>query len=344
MLPEVLIVRELWTKCMTRNLCDRVPVEIAARLPNLLSGRWVMNDWGIRYLGLRQTHRRELAQAVAEFLPQSSSLRDLSFQMPVSHLYSDYQNFSFGTLHPENLTLDTLSNAIRAATAHMSTLRRLQITGVIDKSLLWPGPTRALSEPYWQNLEYLHVTFSSRRPSGGHYFVDAHNPPQELVPRSHLDVPPGYKQSEEEEVAAVASFSIGAELCPSVDLDGQTWQPVDEVVPDASLKPLIRAFGQACLQMPMLKSADVVTIIPVPRESNGNGGSSRWGVWYFSPGTMHPRLEWLDSAFSEDTHDRRLIWDVKDWRPDADLRRLLGKIGDDKYGGRLVEKFVKSGF
>ncbi|KAI1163347.1 hypothetical protein F5B18DRAFT_619913 [Nemania serpens] len=345
-LPVVQVVCGFWTHLTTRNLCDRVPIEIATKLPNLRLVRWFMNDWSIRYLALRRIHRHDLAQAVAELLPQSLSLEDLSFQMPLPSHYWDYQNFSFGSLHPENFTRDTLSNAIRTATAHMRTLRRLHISGAIDKSLLWPGPTHAILEPYWQRLEHLKVTFSSRRPSGGHYFVDAHHPTQVIVLPSEVEVPPGYKQSEEEEAAAAMSFDVISEMHPAVQLDGLIWQPVDEVVPDDSLLPLIEAFGQACLQMPMLKSAELVTFVPAPtglEENTGpESGQSNWGIWYFSPSTMARWPERMDPAFSEDIRKRRLIWDVKDWRPDADLRRLVGNIGREKYGEQLVEKFIDS--
>lgn len=81
-LPVVPVVSGLRTDVTTRNLCDRVPIEIASRLPSLRCGRWSMNYWSIRYLALRRTHRRDLAQAVAELLPQSSALEELSFQMP----------------------------------------------------------------------------------------------------------------------------------------------------------------------------------------------------------------------------------------------------------------------
>ncbi|KAI1195513.1 hypothetical protein F5X97DRAFT_307889 [Nemania serpens] len=342
-LPLVPVVCEFRIHWITRNLCDRVPIEIAARLPNIRMGCWLMNDWSIRYLTVCRSHRRDLAEAVAELLPRSSSLEDISFIIPLP-FYCDYQNFSVGSLHPEDSTRDSLSNAIRTATAKISTLRRLKINGAIDKSVFWPGPTHAVSEPYWQNLEHLTVRFSPRRPSGGHYFVDPHYPTQGMFMPSEAEVPPGYKQTEEEEAAAATSFSVVSECDPIAELGNWRW--VVEVVPDDSLMPLIEAFGQACLQMPMLKAADLSTIVPAPTGLNRNSspvsGRSLWGIWYFSPGTMEHKPEWMDPAFSEDIHRRRLIWDVKDWRPDADLQSLLGNIGREKHGEELVEKFIDS--
>ncbi|KAI0012088.1 hypothetical protein F4779DRAFT_626190 [Xylariaceae sp. FL0662B] len=334
-LPIVPVVRSFFTYPMTRNICDCVHIEIATRLPSLRVARWRMNDWEIRYIALRRAHRHDLAQVVAEDLPRLSALQSLTVHM--NSIFFWAPKCSIGTLDPGNFTFDTLSDAIRTATGGISTLRELYINGTIDGSLLWPGPAHTLSEPYWQNLEHLRVHFTTRRPSGGCYFWDPYRPQLEIGVASEVEMPPGYAHSEEEDITAAVSFSLKQYR------DNGMWAL--EVVPDNdSLVPLIEAFGRACLQIPVLKSAELSAIIPAPAELDAGRclqGMSKWGVWYFSPGTS-PRAEEgiMDPAFFEDIHQRRLFWDVKGWRPDTDLRSLLGNIGCERYGTCLVEKFV----
>lgn len=62
---------------LTRHIADRVPIDIAAKLQNLHNADWKMNDWEIRYITLRRQHRRDLAQAFTDVLPQASSLQFL---------------------------------------------------------------------------------------------------------------------------------------------------------------------------------------------------------------------------------------------------------------------------
>ncbi|KND93496.1 hypothetical protein TOPH_01974 [Tolypocladium ophioglossoides CBS 100239] len=331
-LPIVPVVRTFWESAMTRNICDRVAIDMAAKLPSLREGLWRMNDWEIPYIALRRTHRHDLAQAVAHVLPRSSALKRLVLHM--SSVFFWAPDFSIGTLDLGNSTFDTLSDAIRTATAGISTLKDLWITGTIDKSLFWPGPAHALAEPYWQNLERLSVGFSTRQPSGGGYFRD---PQQAIRAPSGAEVPPGYGHSEQEDTEAAIHFSLRG-------IVGQHGRTLRVVPDDDSLVPLIEAFGRACLQMPMLKLANLSTFIPAPaRLDTGefSRGRAQWGVWYLSPGTW-PREDKkdMDPAFSDDIHQRRLFWDVMDWRPNPDLRSLLRDIGSDRYGTNLVEKFV----
>jgi hypothetical protein len=162
---------------------------------------------------------------------------------------------------------------------------------------------------------------------------------EELPLVSETEVPPGYGPSEEEDAETAISFSLKGQR----DFDGR----VQEVLPDDdSLVPLIEAFGRACLQMPMLKLAELSTVIPVPPEpniANCHEDRSPWGLWYFSPGTS-PGAKYLEMipAFSEDIHHRRLFWDVKGWHLDVDLQNLLRSIGSERYGEHLVERFVST--
>ncbi|KAK7912285.1 hypothetical protein PG985_014766 [Apiospora marii] len=122
-----------------------------------------------------------------------------------------------------------------------------------------------------------------------------------------------------------------------------------EVVPhDEALVPFMEAFGRGCLQMPKLRSAELSAVMPARLHKGEDGDKGdlaircTWGVWYFCPGVWLRGREVMDPAFSEDVQDRRLFWDVKDWRPPAHLQTLFRAIGRERDGTHLVEKFVDS--
>jgi hypothetical protein len=99
-LPIVPVVRSFLTSALTRHICDRVSIQIAASLPSLQEAIWRMNDWEIRYITLRRAHRHDLAQAITEFLPRSSALRSLTLHMSSGQFWAP--NFSIGALDPSN--------------------------------------------------------------------------------------------------------------------------------------------------------------------------------------------------------------------------------------------------
>jgi hypothetical protein len=75
---------------------------------------------------------------------------------------------------------DPLSSAIWKATAKLEELEELVVCSTIDSSLFWPlpitlpvlpPPSRPLVEPFWQNLQHLHVYFHDAAPTGELYFL-----------------------------------------------------------------------------------------------------------------------------------------------------------------------------
>ncbi|KAI1074275.1 hypothetical protein F5B20DRAFT_563970 [Whalleya microplaca] len=337
-LPIVHVVTSFETRPFTRRICDRVAIDIAAKLPNLLDTWLKFNDWEIPYLALRRTHRHDLVQAISNILPQSSALQKL--RIIIGSVYFWSPSWYHGNLSLNGAVPDPLCNAFRVTTSLMRNLKELFIYGDVDASIMWPSSGPVSPEPYWQGLQRLRVHFTARRPSGGCYFLEPGNTTVISDAQARFDkkMPPGYGFSEEEDIRAAESFCLRDNVISKGSCH------VD-VVPNDSLIPLMEAFGRVCLQLPMLKAAELCSTIPGLDETDKTHTSYRrsiWGVWYFSPGTTHRGKEFYDPAFFEDTDQRRLFWDVKSWRPSAHLSNLLRSIGKDRHGDQLVEKFVDS--
>ncbi|KAI0433144.1 hypothetical protein F5Y09DRAFT_98255 [Xylaria sp. FL1042] len=331
-LPIVPVVRSFATHVIARNMGYRVPIDIAAKFPNLRRAKVRLAEWESRYLGLRREQRHDLAQALTELIPESSALEYLSLYL--GSVWFWCPDFSLGNLNLDHSTTDELGSAIRTATGNMTTLKELWFIGPIDATLLWPGPARALREPYWQNIKCLGVIFSARRPTGGCYF--RHTEPIMAPPET--EVPPGYGPNEVDDAMAAKSFDPNEH----VDLRGSFGAEPD----DASLVPLMKAFGRACSQMPRLRGACLSTAIPATPAERASGECMKdflyaWGVWYYSPKTLPVVTHvYVDPAFTENLYERRLFWNVRDWRPPSDLQGLLRSLGRETWGSHLVEKFL----
>lgn len=341
-LPEISIISAFRTQSMPRALDPRVPIDIAVKLPNLQDTYWHIRDSERRYPALRRRNRHELAQRVRDVMPKVSVLQSLSIFMQHGLL----TNHSW---HPADLrlnqsALDPLSSALREATSSWEAMRRLSITGTIDESLFWPSPALPIVDPFWQGLKCLDIQFDMTTPIGGWYFrapTDVEIPPP-TGPPSNTKMPPGYDNSEEEDVMAARQFSTS----DNVRLSGYPAKIFRSVPDETRLVPLIRAFGQACSQIPGLRVAALRTLIPMPvyvhqgRQVHAQG---IWGVWILAPGSLPlESRQQVDPMMFQDVQKRRLFWDVKDWRPDEDLRALLGSVGQDRYGPALVERYVDS--
>lgn len=247
-----------------------------------------------------------------------------------------------GNLSLDGATTDPLCNAIRVTTSRMGGLKKLSIYGDVDASLMCPSPDPVPPKPYWQDLQHLSIHFTARRPSGGCYFLEPGNVTiiSDAQAPSDTKMPPGYGSSEEEDIRAAESFTIKDH---KISRDSCH---VDVVPDDASLIPLMEAFGRVCLRLPMLSAAELYSTIPGLDETDKSPHSYRralWGVWYLSPGTIHHGgKEYYDPVFFENTDQRRLFWDVKSWHPSTHLSSLLRGIGQDRYGNQLVEQFINS--
>ncbi|KAI0836210.1 hypothetical protein F5Y06DRAFT_274525 [Hypoxylon sp. FL0890] len=348
-LPTVPVIWSFRVRPMTRRISPCALFDIMAKLPGLFKVHLMIKDYEVRYAAFRRSLRYQLAQTILNVLPTLSAVEELELHM--FDLAFWCSAWGATNLIQDDATSDPLCNAIRAATGQSRTLKRLKVWGVMDGSLLWPGPDRTLSEPYWQSLEHIAIRFSMRRPSGGCYFRvlnpvrnDTEYIPEYIAPLP-TELPPGHGHSEEEDAEAARRFSLPHHFgCDDIRSSN--------VVPDDdSLVPLIEAFGRACLQMRSLESAELTTRIPVSFETDTGEtlwSQSLWGVWYVSPGARSVRESglsfWgpdhLSPAFFENPEQGRLLWAVKDWRPSIELSSLLRDIGRDRYGTQLVEKFL----
>ncbi|KAH8911772.1 hypothetical protein BR93DRAFT_932897 [Coniochaeta sp. PMI_546] len=246
-LPEISVISAFRTRSMPRALDPRVPIDIAVKLPNLQDTYWHIRDSERRYPALRRRNRHELAQRVRDVMPKVSVLQSLSIFMQHGLL----TNHSW---HPADLrlnqsALDPLSSALREATSSWQAMRRLSITGTIDESLFWPSPALPIVDPFWQGLKCLDIQFDMTTPIGGWYFrapTDVEIPPP-TGPPSNTKMPPGYDNSEEEDVMAARQFSTSDNVDPMMFQDVQQrrlfWD-VKDWRPDEDLRALFRSVGQ----------------------------------------------------------------------------------------------------
>ncbi|PVH92330.1 hypothetical protein DM02DRAFT_663044 [Periconia macrospinosa] len=98
---------------------------------------------------------------------------------------------------------------------------------------------------------------------------------------------------------------------------------------EATLNPLLAAFAKAVQKMPALEHFMLECVL-------GNE-LGFWEVAYYAPGLF---ADWGDEG-PEDQLLRRLYYTVGEvWRPDSVIAEGLRSAGRDKYGERLLERFV----
>jgi hypothetical protein len=334
-LPQVPVVESLLVTQFRRKVAHCVPLQIAAKLPNLRSATLLVDDMEDRYPLLRAENREAITSWVQQTIPNATELRDFG-------LYLNREEDSFAARLPDGMT-DHLCSSIRESTAHLPHLKSLAFCGTIDKSLFWPSPSRSLVTPFWQNLQMLEVDFYASRSSNGWYFSGLRTSPEvldgtpELIAASS-SMPPGYADDGEPPPEVEEELDFDRFMEYAVPHCEDTPTPDDNLI-----EPLLQSFGKACLQMPNLKKAHLVTSIVVkdrPPEIY-NACQADWGVWYIAP---HQALSQTTRAVTSLTRGtsvhRRVIWDVGDWRPSEPLRALFNRIGQEKHGGIMLERYV----
>jgi hypothetical protein len=255
--------------------------------------------------------------------------------------------------HPTNLipsgeNYDPLGRALRQLTVNHQRLEHLSIEGIIDAALLWPGtlglsPGLDIAEPFWQNLETFYVKFNLTTPSGQWYFRGRNGTPTYPFPittraLSNTQMPPGYRKTEEEDIAVALQFDTFEDEQQS---GVSPHDNIFRVVPDEKiLTPLVEAFARACIQMPRLREASLSTDLweMVEFQSKKYRADAQWGIYYAAPGVDYPCHEALSS--NRDLKKQGLVFDIRDWTLSDEIYELFRDIGKESFGTELIEKHV----
>jgi hypothetical protein len=326
----------------TRKVSPCAVLSIAMKLPKVRDITLQLHNTEMPYIAFRRLLRQNFHQSILTILPKLPMVQSLRISTSDMFLWSP--TWGRTNLTRDNAPFDSLCTTIRTTTTKLSTLKSLLVSGSIDASLLWPGSSYVPSEPYWQNLERLTIFFSMRRPCGGCYFrilkrmsINAPTFRSEVIRPSETKMPPGYG-SRAEEAEAAERFSVEGHW-PNDDVFDCDVAPDDD-----ALTPLFEAFGKACLQIRALQTAELTSVIPVFYESETGEirrvNRYRWGVIYLSPGASIAWPNGSYQAYSQNTEQRRVLWSVRNWRPSPQLSHLFQNIGRERYGDRLIEKFL----
>jgi hypothetical protein len=196
-----------------RQISPQAVVEIATKLPNLVSLHLDVREPGERYPAMRRAHRDTFIRAL-ESIRLPERLQRVFVRMSLISPLNQ-------TCHPTNLVptganRDPLGRALRQVTVRHQRLKHLHIKGTIDPAFLWPGtlgPSSSLNvvKPFWQHLESLSVNFNLTTPSGQWYFRgrngnNEYPHPVTTNALSDTQMPPGYGHSEQDDIAAALRF------------------------------------------------------------------------------------------------------------------------------------------
>jgi hypothetical protein len=323
-----------------RVISSQVSLEIVRKLPNLRTVDWFTYDENLSYPEQRQKNRDLFTRTIQQQLPEMSQLQSLRIFMNHGKFYNRPW-IPIGS-QPVKDSSDSLSKSIREETAMLKGLKSLAVSGVFDELLLWPDLNAEIVEPFWQNLEHLHVKFHTTKPSGGAYFrarTQAESANPLFLAASNTQMPPGYGTSEvsDIEVTQNGQYSNGRE-------HGENFPPELLYIPDEEfISPLIEAFGRAISQMPALKVVSLTTTIAMYvtlHSARGRVMDTTWGIWFAAPGESFGSELQEHPAFSENMGQRRLIFDVQKWRPNEHLRSILRGVGRERHGDTLVEEYI----
>lgn len=342
-LPVVPAIRHFITnpRGCPRMMDPESAIQIAAKSTKL---RWFwlnLHDWIIRYPALRRSNRDAFVQAL-ESLQLPTSIQ----QIIVSMLPTPLQNQSWHPTHLAHTILgyDLLSSALRKTTVDLPHLIVLRIDGIIDPSLFWPSIPETVIQPFWQHLQCLDITFDLTTPSGEWYFkgdgsANTYPPPLASSPASETQMPPGYGFSVEEDFVAALRFNSIEDNSQSGRYDNIFRTVVNEQL----LIPLIEAFAKACIQVPTLETAFLMTSLRQPVEFRGklHDYPTRWGIYYSAPGQYHdhrsiPNLSYPASS----AWQRTLTYEVREWRLSEDLCSLLRCIGQGAHKKEPIERYI----
>jgi len=136
-------------------------------------------------------------------------------------------------------------------------------------------------------------------------------------------------------VAPNGEWYFPGALVPTLDVFNKHWVECKGPPHDERLVPLLVAFAKALMKMPKLTFAYLACPL-----KDAKGFYYHFNIAYYSPGgEAIGAIEGID-----DTSARRVYYEVGEWRPSAELERLLGEVGATEHGGVVSQKFLANQF
>ncbi|KAK7955321.1 hypothetical protein PG988_016015 [Apiospora saccharicola] len=369
-LPMLHSVHRLSFQIWERRPEAGVQVEIASRMPGLVSLDLAVDGTELRYPGVLRKDRHSLADALTRYSEQTKDVAHATLHFCMQE--GDLPNLDEYTIampnHVYPLAYDALSASLRVWSQRLTSF---SVSGVFDEALFWPqagegedAATAAL--PEWHNLQTLDVQLELCTPSGGWYFLDKDDagssdsgkPPRD--PASDPEnMPPVFADDDDDKDGPAAGDGDedddgGADLFgrrtprapefyykvpnPTEGNEG-TFAPlkIRNVPNRATMEQLLAAWARALARMPSLRSARLNFRIHVPYNDIGETDPREWDVVYEAPGHRHPKGEARvcgSQMTPAERAERRLIFVCAGgWRPGRETMDLLRAVGADSWPG-----------
>jgi hypothetical protein len=325
-----------------RKLYWTVAVDLLTKLPNITTTNIELNDDYTRDSNIRREKRYDFSFALQTALRAKMfpALRTVRLDLPNDSTRN--QNLRpFDLMMKSTPTVDPISEGVRTLSYNLT---NLQFDGLIEPTFFWSDSiTSNSTESLWPRLEELVVKFHIETPSGGWYFKSPREPDEEedVVNVSAVDEADAVDDSNEdpEEVHGDTDSDLFTSS-GSDESDFQREDPEDtswmkfRTDPTHKAEKLLEAFARACTKMPKLQYASLTTIIEQDRYDGSN--MWEWGVDYVAAGQQHS----IDGVDDCNAGNRRLYWQVKDWRPTARIWDLCRGIGSEQHSARMDERFL----
>lgn len=309
-------------------------VAMTAAFPKLESIDWPFED-PIYFLALRRQQMQDLAIAVASFRsPALCKFLTIEFHSPWYPHKERLPNF--------NLEGSSFCSSLCARLGR-SNIQRLDYKGPIDPTLFWPQETSEADENLsWNPLQQLEIRFQLWSFEGQWYFKSLPGDPfydessDIPLPRDAAGFfPPGYYDSDEQNVEAVA-HAKSMEMPTDEEgyaLEGSEFRCVPR---DEAILPLLTAVGRRLAHTPSLQ---IVYLAPEPRLVKGG-----WSFLYNARGQVSGLDKYVDCVESRcrDPASRARIFlhADDDWRPDEGVVALLRGIGRAWNGEDAIFTFL----
>jgi hypothetical protein len=304
-LPVVKFITKLERHARGRVVEMGSLIRIAQSFPNLNELVLLPEDDHKRYPEIRRTWRRSFAEAlqVASF-PKLQHAKFSLWHAP-------------GELSEAGVRSALADNSLGRAVHRISRpLTTLVVDGSFTSDLLWSEADEmeaaSSDEPLWPFLEELDVTLDLTAPEATWYFQITEKTRGEdgVTVIRDLEAPPTLPDADD------PNEDDGITHSDYVFYGKRSWPNHHRVPSTEEMRPLLVAFAKAAQHMPALQVATV-------RFKIGHLGRD-----VFYDFRYDTRRYWTDN---DGTRKRRLVMQVGDWRPDAELLAMLMDIGSRQH-------------